>query len=155
MESIRHATVVERARPPLRGFPVRPVGCGEALALARPDGEGSGTSTRRAGADAVSSQANNALGATPAGACIVDYRVTESGWSVENAFRHHRARRGKNGWYFGISGDGAGGWTPWWAAWGLRAADGTPNRMRVGDALDYWRVELIEPGRRLRPPGDE
>ncbi|MBP9128132.1 MAG: DUF2867 domain-containing protein, partial [Elusimicrobia bacterium] len=33
---------------------------------------------------------------------------------------------------------------------GLRRGRRDPVNLRAGDALDYWRVELIEPGRRLR-----
>ena len=33
---------------------------------------------------------------------------------------------------------------------GLRRGRRDPNELRVGDALDFWRVEAIEPGRLLR-----
>lgn len=33
---------------------------------------------------------------------------------------------------------------------GFRRGRRDPNRLRVGDALDFWRVEAIEPGRLLR-----
>ncbi|MBK6880476.1 MAG: SDR family oxidoreductase [Elusimicrobia bacterium] len=149
VESIRHATVVERADA-LRDFPVRPVGVREALARVLMGEERHFNATRWA--DAVSSQANErAWRDARWGVRIVDYRVTESGGSVENAFRHIERIGGKNGWYF---------WNfLWrWRGWldalvggvGLRRGRRDPHRLRVGDALDYWRVELIEPGRRLR-----
>jgi hypothetical protein len=33
---------------------------------------------------------------------------------------------------------------------GLRRGRRNPTSLRVGDALDWWRVEVAEPGRRLR-----
>jgi uncharacterized protein YbjT (DUF2867 family) len=58
---------------------------------------------------------------------------------------------GQHGWY---------SWLPAWRArgWLDRAIGGTglrrgrrdPDHLRVGDALDFWRVEAIEPGTLLR-----
>ena len=58
---------------------------------------------------------------------------------------------GENGWY---------SWPLAWAArgWIDRAVGGVglvrgrrdPRRLRVGDSLDFWRVEEVEPGRMLR-----
>ncbi len=58
---------------------------------------------------------------------------------------------------------GERGWPSWSWAWkvrgavdrvlggpGLRRGRRHPDRLRVGDALDWWRVEAIEPGRMLR-----
>jgi hypothetical protein len=33
---------------------------------------------------------------------------------------------------------------------GLRRGRRHPDELRIGDALDFWRVELVEPGRLLR-----
>ncbi len=33
---------------------------------------------------------------------------------------------------------------------GLRRGRRHPDKLRVGDALDFWRVEAVEPGRLLR-----
>jgi uncharacterized protein YbjT (DUF2867 family) len=57
---------------------------------------------------------------------------------------------------------GHGGWYSWPLAWqargwvdrlvggpGLRRGRRDEHRLRVDDALDFWRVEAIEPGRRL------
>ena len=44
----------------------------------------------------------------------------------------------------------AAGSTVWSAAWACAVAAATPNRLRVGDSLDFWRVEEIEPGHLLR-----
>lgn len=58
---------------------------------------------------------------------------------------------------------GANGWYSWRMGWvargvmdrvfggpGLRRGRVHPRRLAVGDALDWWRVEKIEPGRLLR-----
>ena len=58
---------------------------------------------------------------------------------------------------------GANGWYSWPLAWevrglfdrltggpGLRRGRTNPSSLGVGDALDWWRVEEIVPGRRLR-----
>ena len=37
-----------------------------------------------------------------------------------------------------------------WAAWGLRRGRRDPQEVRVGDAVDFWRVEAVEPDRLLR-----
>ena len=58
---------------------------------------------------------------------------------------------------------GQHGWYSWPLAWqvrgwldravggtGLRRGRRDPNHLRTGDALDFWRVEAVEPGRLLR-----
>jgi hypothetical protein len=35
-------------------------------------------------------------------------------------------------------------------SWGVGGGGNTPDRLLVGDSLDWWRVEEIEPGRYLR-----
>ncbi len=58
---------------------------------------------------------------------------------------------------------GAHGWYAWPLAWrargcldraiggtGLRRGRRDPDHLRPGDALDFWRVEAVEPGRLLR-----
>ena len=58
---------------------------------------------------------------------------------------------------------GSTGWYAWNRLWrlrgaldllaggvGMRRGRPSPHRLRVGDTLDFWRVELIEPGVRLR-----
>jgi hypothetical protein len=111
-----------------------------------------GISTPPAGPDAVSSQSNErAWKEVPLGMRIVDYRQAVSSWTPAQAF--HRIQRvgGKQGWYFMN--------VLWWfRGWvdslfggvGLRRGRRDPVDLRVGDALDYWRVEFFEPGQRLR-----
>ena len=48
------------------------------------------------------------------------------------------------------SGGCAGGWTCSSGGSGCAVVVATPSSWIVGDALDWWRVEVYEPGRRLR-----
>lgn len=149
VESIRHTTVVERADA-LRDFPVRPLGVSASLARVLQGEERHFNATRWA--DAVSSQANErAWRDARWGVRIVDYRATTSRGAPEDAFGWIERIGGKNGWYY---------WTPLWRlrGWvdalvggvGPRRGRRDPEKLRAGDALDYWRVEAVEPGRRLR-----
>ena len=40
--------------------------------------------------------------------------------------------------------------TDWSAAWGCAAAAAIARDLRAGDALDFWRVEAVQPARLLR-----
>jgi hypothetical protein len=81
----------------------------------------------------------------------VDYRSRSSSVDAEAAFVPIRQIGGKNGWYFAT-------WL--WAirgridallgGVGLRRGRRDPDSIRVGDSLDFWRVEIYEPDRRLR-----
>lgn len=58
---------------------------------------------------------------------------------------------GSSGWYSFPLGWAARGWVDRLVGGvGLRRGRRDPHRLRVGDALDFWRVEEIEPGRLLR-----
>ena len=85
------------------------------------------------------------FGGRQVGSRLVDSRVITLRCSPEEAFRVVEGIGGKRGWYFG-------NWL-----WGLRGAldllVGGPglrrgrrdaNRVRVGEAIDFWRVEAVE-----------
>jgi hypothetical protein len=58
---------------------------------------------------------------------------------------------GENGWYSSPMAWSLRGWFDRLIGGvGLRRGRRDPHRLRVGDALDFWRVEEIEPGRLLR-----
>lgn len=58
---------------------------------------------------------------------------------------------GENGWYSLALAWSLRGWLDRLVGGvGLRRGRRDPRRLRVGDALDFWRVEEIEPGRLLR-----
>ncbi|MBI5160358.1 MAG: SDR family oxidoreductase [Micrococcales bacterium] len=81
----------------------------------------------------------------------LDSRERRSTASVEQLWRVIEGIGGANGWYSlpfawelrGLADKVVGGT-------GLRRGRRDPHRLREGDALDWWRVERIEPGRLLR-----
>jgi uncharacterized protein YbjT (DUF2867 family) len=149
VESIRHSTVVNRSDA-LRDFPIRPLGVKDALARVMAGEERHFNTTRWA--DAVSSQANErAWKETTWGTRIVDHRQAISPLTPEHAFDRIQRIGGKRGWYFMNVLWRFRGWVDsLFGGVGLRRGRRDPVDLRAGDALDYWRVELIEPGRRLR-----
>ncbi|GAA4976535.1 SDR family oxidoreductase [Kineococcus glutinatus] len=85
------------------------------------------------------------------GSLYVDERATTVAASREELWRVVEGVGGDNGWY------------SWGLAWavrglldrisggpGLRRGRRDPRTLQVGDALDFWRVEELEPGRLLR-----
>ena len=85
------------------------------------------------------------------GSLYVDERTQRVDVSAEALWRVIEGIGGASGWYSlplawqarGLLDRLAGGV-------GLRRGRRDPARLRVGDALDFWRVEEIEPGRLLR-----
>lgn len=148
VESIRHPTVV-RDDAARREFAVRPVGYREAIAAALRH-EGRGLAETRWNDSAWVRRG----GAEPAGAGgrrLVDERRVEVPLAPAAAFAPVRRIGGATGWYYG-------NWL-----WRLRGAldllcggIGTrrgrraPDALRVGDTLDWWRVEAFDPDRLLR-----
>lgn len=82
---------------------------------------------------------------------LVDSRVVSVNVDVEAAFRPIRRIGGRTGWYYanwlwrlrGLLDAIVGGV-------GLRRGLRQPDERGVGDAVDFWRVEALEPNRRLR-----
>lgn len=85
------------------------------------------------------------------GSLYIDDRTTHVNASCENLWRVIEGIGGENGWY------------SWSLAWkirgwldrvsggvGLRRGRRDPAHLYVGDALDFWRVEEIDPGHLLR-----
>lgn len=149
IESLRNPTVVtsDRART---AFAIRPRPLREAIAraLSREDAE---LATTR-WSDALSSAAlPPPWGGTRFGTRLVDSRARAVAASASRTFAPVRRLGGRAGWYWGN------------AMWKLRGAldlmvGGTglrrgrrdPERLRVGEALDFWRVEGYEEDHLLR-----
>jgi uncharacterized protein YbjT (DUF2867 family) len=149
IESIVHATVV-RDPAALRDFSVRPVGVEEAVRRALDEDERRMAATRWS--DALSSSgALPAWGGVQFGSRVVDSRTITVAASPAAAFAPIQRIGGDTGWY-------AWNWLWHLRAWldllvggiGLRRGRASPTALRVGDTVDFWRVEEYEPSRRLR-----
>lgn len=149
IDSVRHPKVVND-RAALDAFPIRPVGFREAIAAAIRDEDAELAETRWSDALSAAGTVRSRFGVR-CGSRLIDSRVADVSVPAEQAFRPIERIGGQAGWYYG----------DW--LWRLRGAidllfGGVSmrrgrrdvERLRVGDTLDCWRVEAIEPGRRLR-----
>jgi len=149
IDSMRHASVV-RDPSALDAFPVRPVGFREAIAAAIRDEDAHLAETRWSDSLSAAGVSHRGWGAK-FGPRRIDSRVAEVAVPAEEAFRVIERIGGRTGWYYGD-------WL--WrvrgaidllvGGVGMRRGRRDPNHLRVGDTVDCWRVEAIEPGRRLR-----
>jgi uncharacterized protein YbjT (DUF2867 family) len=149
IESLRNPTVVtsDRART---AFVIQPRPLREAIARALSREDTDLADTRWS--DALSSAAlARPWGGTRFGSRIVDSRACVVAASPRRAFAPVRRLGGRAGWYWGnafwklrgtidVALGGAG----------LRRGRRDPDRLRVGEAVDFWRVEGYEEDRLLR-----
>lgn len=148
IESIRHPTVV-RDDAARRDFDVRPGGVREAMALALRNEERQFAETRWS--DAFSSLGVPEASHARLGNRLVDTRTRRVPVPPERAFRPIRRIGGDRGWYYANAlWVLRGFWDRLAGGPGLRRGRRDPEALRVGDALDFWRVEAYEPDRRLR-----
>lgn len=149
IDSLKNETVVTDDAA-LSAFPIRPRGVREAVerALANEDREFAITRW----SDALSSSGETrSWGGVRFGSRIVDSRFVEVPVEPEDAFAPIRTIGGATGWYFvdwlwhlrGFLDLLVGGV-------GLRRGRRDPASAVPGDALDFWRVEVFDPPRRLR-----
>ena len=149
IDSIRHPTVV-RDPAAARVFAVRPRGLREAIASALRREDAAYAATRWS--DALSASGTGTDGSDVRfGRRLVDSRAVRLPVPAAAAFAPIRRIGGTCGWYFadwlwtlrGLLDLLAGGV-------GMRRGRPDPERLRVGDTVDCWRVEALEPDRRLR-----
>ncbi len=149
IESIIHPTVV-RDDAALRTFAVRPIGIEEAIRRALSHEERGFAETRWS--DALSSSGEPpSWGGVRFGTRLVDSRTVRVAAPAAVAFAAIQAIGGDTGWYR---------WNWLWRLRGLldmlvggvgmRRGRPHPTLLRVGDTVDFWRVEALEPNRRLR-----
>lgn len=149
IESIIHSTVV-RDPIALEVFAVRPVDVSEAIRRAIASEERLFATTRWS--DAVSSSGvEPKWGGVQFGTRLVDSRTMEVAAPPSAAFAPIQRIGGRTGWY---------AWNWLWrvrgtfdllaGGVGMRRGRRSPTGLRVGDIVDFWRVEAIEPARRLR-----
>jgi uncharacterized protein YndB with AHSA1/START domain len=149
MAGIVHRVVAD-LKQARRHFPgIAPIPYQRAVALA----------IERVEREEVDTRWSGALGTAPA----PDYRMTDAEGvirevrSIQVAASPERVFRTLSGL------GGQRGWLVWGWAWearglldrlvggpGLRRGRRDPSRLLVGEALDFWRVEAVEPPRRLR-----
>lgn len=149
IDGVRNETVVERPVPE-GTFSVRPRGLESAIRRALINEDRDFAETRWC--DALSSGGtSNSWGGEVRGSRIVDSRATRVPVDAKAAFTPIRRIGGEQGWYAGnflwrIRGaiDLLAGGV------GLRRGRRDPENLRVGEPLDFWRVERYEPDRLLR-----
>jgi hypothetical protein len=149
IESIVHPTVV-RDQAASRTFAIRPVGIDEAVRRALDNEERQFAATRWSDALSASGELP-AWGGVQFGSRLVDSRVMNVAAPPAVAFTPIERIGGDNGWY---------AWNSLWrlrgfldllaGGVGTRRGRASPTSVRVGDTVDFWRVEALEPDRRLR-----
>jgi uncharacterized protein YbjT (DUF2867 family) len=150
VESLRNPTLVtnDRARTL---FSVRPRGVREAIARALVNEDLEFAETRWSDALSASGSPPPTWGGVRFGSRLVDSRTVTVAAEPAIAFAPIQCIGGATGWYFanwlwkvrGFLDLLVGGV-------GVRRGRRSPVGLRVGDAVDFWRVEAFEPGRRLR-----
>jgi uncharacterized protein YbjT (DUF2867 family) len=144
IESIIHSTVV-RDTTALTRFAVRPMGINEAVRRAIVNGDREFAATRWS--DAVSSSgALPSWGGVQFGSRLVDARTLNVAVTPADAFVPIQRIGGDTGWY---------AWNWLWrlrgfldllaGGVGMRRGRRSPTTLRVGDTVDFWRVERFEP----------
>ena len=148
IDSIRHDTLVQ-SDAARRAFAIRPRGLSEAIARALSNEDNEFAETRWS--DALSTRPPTSWGGQKFGSRLVDSRSAQVPVPPEVAFRPIQAIGDTTGWYYadwlwrlrGLLDLAVGGA-------GMRRGRRDPRQLRVGDTVDFWRVERFEPGRLLR-----
>lgn len=148
IESIRHPTVVTRPGAEAL-FGVRCVGVDQAIARALEEEDRDLERTRWSDAFSSSGEPRSWAGVR-FGSRLVDSRSVHVDASASETFAPVQRIGGSRGWY---------AWDFLWrlrgaldlvlGGAGMRRGRDHPLRVRVGDALDFWRVEAFEPDRLL------
>jgi uncharacterized protein YbjT (DUF2867 family) len=148
IESVRNPTVVTDATA-RSAFPIQPIGITQAVAraIAREDQEYA--TTRWSDAFSSSGDSPNWAG-TRFGNRLVDSRTVTVSVPPAQAFGPIARIGGDTGWYYANWLWGVRGLLDLLVGGvGVRRGRPHPERLRAGDAVDWWRVEAIEPPRRL------
>ena len=149
IDSLRHPTVV-RDRSADDYFSVKPIGVSDAIADSLCAEEKEFAETRWSDSLAAGGT-NRQWGGVRFGTRLVDARSTEVTFSASDAFEPIRRIGGCAGWYFANALWKVRGFIDLLVGGvGMRRGRRHPTEIRVGDVIDWWRVEDYEPGRRLR-----
>lgn len=149
VESLKNPTLVTNSHA-LETFAMRPRGVSEAIARALVNEDRELAATRWSDALSSSGQPKR-WGGVRFGTRLVDSREREVAVPTDVAFIPIRRIGGTTGWYYGNWLWRVRGWLDLLCGGvGLRRGRRDPDDLRVGDAVDCWRVEALEPQRRLR-----
>jgi hypothetical protein len=149
IDSMRHPTVV-RDDAATRLFSIRPIGVSEAIASALRNEDSAFAQTRWS--DALSAAGTpRQWGGTRFGNRLVDSRSITVAAEPCAVFAVVERIGGARGWYYA-------NWLWTLRGWldlllggvGMRRGCRDTEHLRVGDTLDCWRVESVDPNKRLR-----
>lgn len=149
VESLRNPTLISNNLAST-SFSIRPRTYQKAIARALVNEDSEFAATRWS--DSLSSGGEiRTWGGTRFGSRLVDSRTVVVSVPPEQAFAPVRRIGGRTGWYYG-------NWL--WTVRGfidllmggvgVRRGRRDEETLRVGDALDFWRVEVFDPGRQIR-----
>ena len=149
IQSIVHPTVV-RNDEAITAFTIRPMGIEEAIRRALATDETPHAATRWSDAVSSSGEKRSWTGVS-FGSQLVDSRTVRVAASPAAAFRPIERIGGHSGWYaFNWLWTLRGFFDLLVGGVGTRRGRSSPVALRVGDTIDFWRVEVMEPDRRLR-----
>ena len=149
VDSIRHPTVV-RDDTARRVFAIEPIGVRDAIALALRNEDREIAETRWTDARVVAGP-ERSYGGARFGNRLVDSRTVVVPVTPAVAFAAVERIGGATGWYYADWLWTLRGWLDLMIGGvGMRRGRRDPDRVAVGDVVDCWRVEAVEPGRRLR-----
>jgi len=141
--------VIVKNRSACEEFNMTPLSLRESIDRALRMTQGDGAPTRFSDADLIHFQLNTLDPAWAGGKVFTDRRELLTHASPAALFREVSSIGGEKGWY--------GGTFLWSARGFIDQLIGGPGlrrgrraQLRVGDALDFWRIEILEPPRTLR-----
>jgi uncharacterized protein DUF2867 len=149
VDSVSHATVVKDTAA-LQAFSIRPVGVHDAIQRALHNEDQECAQTRWS--DALSaSGAVQSWGGVRFGSRLIDSRIVQVPVPPPAAFAPIRRIGGTTGWYYGDWLWRTRGFIDLlFGGIGVRRGRRDPEWLHVGDTVDWWRVEVMEPNQRLR-----
>lgn len=149
VESLRNPTLVSNNLAEAV-FAIHPRSVRDAIARALVNEDREFAETRWS--DALSSAGQpRSWGGDRYGSRLVDSRTVTVTVPPAQAFRPIRRIGGQTGWYYGNWLWSLRGFLDLMVGGvGVRRGRRHPDTLRVGDPLDFWRVEIIEPNQRLR-----
>jgi hypothetical protein len=149
IDSLRHETIV-KDHSALKAFPIHPKNVKEAITDALANEEKEFAETRWSDSLSSSGPEKN-WGGVRFGNRLIDLQVRQVNIPPEKAFKPIQRIGGESGWYYadwlwkvrGFMDLLVGGV-------GLRRGRKHPDKINIGDTIDWWRVEAYQPNVRLR-----